>query len=78
LLFFRLSQLLLNHVDLSALEADRAVSGGEQRKIPAHTDIETGEELGSALTNDYRAGSNRLATKALNAPILRVAVSAVS
>jgi len=36
-------------VDFSALEANRAVCGGEQRKVSAYADIMAGEKLASAL-----------------------------
>jgi hypothetical protein len=39
----------LDYMHFSALEANRAVCGGEQRKVSAYTDIVAGEKLASAL-----------------------------
>jgi hypothetical protein len=65
-------------VDLSALEANCAICGGEQRKVFAYADIPAGEELCSALPDKDRAGCHLLAAKHLYASILGIAVPAVS
>jgi len=70
--------LLSDDVYLSALEFYRALGGREQRVVSSHTDVGAGEELCSALTDEYRAGSYRLTAITLDAPKLGIAVSAVS
>jgi hypothetical protein len=63
---------LLDDVDFSALETDCSVRGGEQCIVPAHSDVEAGEEFRSALPDDNRAAPHRLAGKQLYTPELRI------
>ena len=65
-------------MDFSALEAYLSICGGEQRIIPAHTDVAAREELRSALPDNDGASFYYLATKQLYASILGVAISAIS
>ena len=65
-------------VDSSTLEFYRALGGREQCVVSSHTDVGAGEELCSALTDEYRAGSYRLTRITLYAASLTVTISAVS
>ena len=67
----------LADVYLAALEFDHAVLQREERVILALADVETGAELGSALTEDDRPGEDRLPAVGFHAKILRIAVAAV-
>jgi len=64
-------------MDFSALEAHLSICGGEQRIIPAHTDVAAREEFRSTLPDNDGASLYYLAAKQLYASILGVAISAV-
>src|SRR5580658_2406566 len=59
------------------LKFDFAVDQGEERVIPAATDVETGVELRAALAKDDRSRPHHLPAVRLHATVLRIAVSAV-
>ena len=65
-------------VDFSSLEFNCSIGGSEEGVVPSHGDIGAGEEFCTALTYDYRASLCGLSSEELNAPVLGVAVSAVS
>ena len=67
----------LNHVDFSPEELNRAVGGGKECEVPAHTDVAACEEFCAALTDDNRPGLCDLAGVQLNASVFGVTVSAV-
>jgi hypothetical protein len=69
--------VLSDDVDLAALETNLAVRGGEQRIVPAHTDVRAGEEFRAALPDDDRSGLDGLAAKQFHASVLGVAISSV-
>ena len=64
-------------VDFPALEAYLSVRGGEQRIIPAHTNVGAGEEFRPALPHYDRTGFNDLPAVPFDASVLRITVSAV-
>jgi hypothetical protein len=65
-------------VDFSALKLHLSIRGGEQRIVPAHTDVVAGKEFCSALSYDDCAGFSYLAPIQFHTSVLRVTVSAVS
>ena len=67
-----------DNVDFSALEAYLSICGGEQRIVPAHTDVIAGEEFRPALSYDNRPGFGHLAAVQFHTPVLGITVSAVS
>ena len=69
---------LSSDVDFSALEFDQAVFEGEEGVVAADADVEAGEELGAALTDDDGPGGDGLAAVRLHPAVLRVAVPAVA
>jgi hypothetical protein len=71
-------KILSDYMNFSALETDCSISDGKQCIVLANPDIGAGKELCSALANDNRAGFYSLAAKQLNAPVLGVAVPAIS
>ena len=78
LFFVRNFGCLSDDVDFSSLEFNCSIGGSEEGVVPSHGDISSGEEFCAALTYDYRASLCGLSSEELNAPVLRVAVSAVS
>ena len=67
-----------DNVDFSALKLYLSIRGGEQRIVPAHTDVGAGKEFRPALPDDDCAGFGYLAPIQFYTSVLRITVSAVS
>ncbi len=63
---------------VAAIKADVSVGKGEKRVIPAHADVGAGVEFGAALADEDGTGEHELATEALYAKPLAVAVPTVA
>ena len=66
-----------DNVDFSALKLYLSIRGGEQRIVPAHTDVVAGKEFRPALSYDNCAGFGYLAPIQFYTSVLRITVSAV-
>ena len=78
LFFVRNFGYISDDVYFFPLEFNCSVGGGEEGEVPSHGDISSGEEFCAALAYDNRACLCELSSEKLNAPVLWVAVSAVS
>eukprot|EP00825_Cyclidium_porcatum_P021971 TRINITY_DN24326_c0_g1_i3.p2 TRINITY_DN24326_c0_g1~~TRINITY_DN24326_c0_g1_i3.p2 ORF type:complete len:162 (+),score=21.50 TRINITY_DN24326_c0_g1_i3:36-521(+) len=66
------------NVNLAPLELNRSILEGKQGVIAADADIEAGIELGATLAKDDRAGRHDLPAVSLHAPVLGIAIAAVT